>query len=75
VTLDFHVPAMRTEHSLITLRGRSLPPAARAFVGLVREVESEVSAAEAKRLDAKSTRAAAPRRQPPKATSGARRSS
>ncbi|MGA8053032.1 MAG: LysR family transcriptional regulator [Burkholderiales bacterium] len=74
VTLDFHVPAMRTDHSLITSRGRSLPPAARAFIGLVREVEAEIAAAEAKQLPARSTRAAAPRRQPSKASSGARRS-
>lgn len=41
VRLDFHVPPMRTDYGILTLRNRSLSPAARAFIGHLREAESE----------------------------------
>jgi DNA-binding transcriptional LysR family regulator len=42
VRLPFHVPLMRTDYAIITLRSRSLSPAARAFIEHFRIVEAEV---------------------------------
>lgn len=47
VTLDFHVPEMRTTHGILTLRGRTPSPATRTFIGIVREVEAEIVRSEA----------------------------
>ena len=46
VALDFFVPAMRTTPSLITLRDRTLSPATRAFIEILREVEAEAAKVE-----------------------------
>jgi DNA-binding transcriptional LysR family regulator len=43
VRLDFHIPAMRTEYGILTLRSRTLSPAARAFIEHLRNVEAEVA--------------------------------
>ena len=47
VTLNFHVPEMKTEYGLITLADRSLAPATVAFLDQLRTVESEIAAREA----------------------------
>ena len=47
VRLDFHIPAMRTTYGLVTLRDRSLSPAANAFIRHVRDVEEEIVRSEA----------------------------
>jgi DNA-binding transcriptional LysR family regulator len=47
VRLGFHIPPMRTTHGIVTLRGRTLSPATRAFLGIVREVEAEIVRSEA----------------------------
>ncbi len=44
VLLDFRVPVMRTGYSLMYLRGRSVSPAARAFMDAFRAVEAEITA-------------------------------
>lgn len=62
VKLDFHVPPMRTTHGIATLRGRTLSPAARAFLGTLREVEEEVLRAESAG-PRPARQAAAPRRE------------
>ena len=49
VQLDFHQPWMQTNYGFAYMRGRSLSPAAQAFMALVREVEAETAAAEARR--------------------------
>ena len=46
VTLNFHVPEMKTEYGLITLADRSLAPATVAFLDQLRTVESEIAARE-----------------------------
>jgi len=46
VTLDFDGPVMRPPAAIIYLRDRSLPPAARVFVDILRAVEAEVPADE-----------------------------
>lgn len=43
VPLDFHLPWMQTNYGFMHLRGRTLSPAAQAFMSLVREVEAEVA--------------------------------
>ena len=48
VTLDFDAPEMRTDYGIITLTDRSLAPVTLAFLGHLREVESEIGATEAK---------------------------
>lgn len=48
VRLDFHMPAVRTNYAIIHRRDRSLSPAARVFIDLVREVEADVVATEAR---------------------------
>jgi DNA-binding transcriptional LysR family regulator len=60
VLLDFAAPEMHTEYGIITLTDRSLAPVTLAFLDLLREVEGEVLAAEAKTVRA----AAAPARRP-----------
>jgi DNA-binding transcriptional LysR family regulator len=62
VALDFAAPETRTEYGIITLTDRTLAPVTLAFLDLLREVESEVAAAEAKN----SVAAAAPARRPAK---------
>jgi DNA-binding transcriptional LysR family regulator len=47
VTLDFDGPVMRPSAAIIHLRDRTLPPAARAFIDILRAVEAEVPAEEA----------------------------
>ena len=47
VCLDFHIPGLRTNYAIIHRQDRSLSPAARAFIDLVRAVEAEVIATEA----------------------------
>jgi DNA-binding transcriptional LysR family regulator len=61
VTLDFHVPEMQTVYGIITLADRSQPPAALAFLELLRQVESEIAAAEAKEAAAAGSRPDHPR--------------
>jgi len=46
VRLDFHMPGLRTNYSIIYRKDRSLSPAAQAFIDLVRAVEAEVVATE-----------------------------
>ena len=41
VVLDFRVPAMQTNYGVIYLRGRTLAPAARAFIAALHAVEAE----------------------------------
>ncbi len=45
-TLDYDSPALRSQPALVRLRNRTLSPAALRFLELVREVESELVAAE-----------------------------
>jgi DNA-binding transcriptional LysR family regulator len=45
VRLDFRVPAMRTNYGVIYLRGRTLAPAARAFIAALHAVEAEAQIA------------------------------
>jgi len=59
VRLDFHIPLMRTEYGIMTLRSRSLSPAARAFIEHLREVEAEMAG-----LDDRERPAARRRRKP-----------
>lgn len=47
VRLDFHVPVMRTDYAIITLRNRTPSPAARAFIGHLREAEAKAKAFDA----------------------------
>jgi DNA-binding transcriptional LysR family regulator len=42
--VDFHVPAMEVRYAIVTRRGRSLSPAAQAFVARLRAVEAETAA-------------------------------
>jgi DNA-binding transcriptional LysR family regulator len=44
--LDFHMPGLRTNYAIIHRQDRSLSPASRAFIDLVRAVEAEVVATE-----------------------------
>ena len=46
--LDFHCPAMRTNHSLIVSLDRTLSPAAQAFMGALKETEAELARDEAR---------------------------
>jgi DNA-binding transcriptional LysR family regulator len=62
VTLDFHIPPMRTTHGIVTLKGRTLSPAARAFVETLRAVEAEVLRAETAAAATPGRQAATPRR-------------
>ena len=62
VTLDFAAPEMQTEYGIITLTDRTLAPVMLAFLDLLREVEAEIAAAEARTVGA----AAAPARRPPR---------
>lgn len=48
VRLDFHMPAIRTNYAIIHRRDRSPSPAAQAFIDLVRVVEAEEVATEAR---------------------------
>lgn len=50
VVLDFSVPAMRTNYGVIYLRGRTLAPAAKAFIAALHTVETEAQFASAKQL-------------------------
>jgi len=43
VKLDFHIPVMRTDYGILTLRDRSLSPAALAFIELFRAAEAEMA--------------------------------
>lgn len=43
--LDFFIPAMRTTYSLLYPRGRSLSPAAQAFISALRDAEADLAAA------------------------------
>ena len=45
--LDFQVPAMRTNYGVIYLRGRTLAPAARAFIAALHAMEAEAQIASA----------------------------
>lgn len=47
VKLDYQSPEMRTNYAITTLRGRTPSPAALAFIGMLREVETEVTEREA----------------------------
>jgi DNA-binding transcriptional LysR family regulator len=47
VLLDFRVPAMQTNYGVIYLRGRTLAPAARAFIAALHAVEAEAQIASA----------------------------
>lgn len=47
VRLDVDAPAMRTDPGVFHLRGRSLAPAARAFIDTWRGIEAEAAAADA----------------------------
>ncbi len=47
VLLDFRVPAMQTNYGVIYLRGRTLAPAARAFIAALHAVEAEAQIANA----------------------------
>ena len=47
VLLDFRVPAMQTNYGVIYLRGRTLAPAARAFIAALHAVEAEALIASA----------------------------
>ena len=47
VLLDFRVPAMQTNYGVIYLRGRTLAPAARAFIAALHAVEAEAHIASA----------------------------
>lgn len=49
VTLDFHRADLHTRSAIITLKGRTLSPAAAKFIVLLREVEAEVVRAESQR--------------------------
>lgn len=62
VRLDFHMPAVRTNYAIIHRRDRSLSPAAQAFIDLVRVVEADVAATEA-RADTPASRRARSKRQ------------
>jgi DNA-binding transcriptional LysR family regulator len=44
VRLDFEMPGLRTNYAIIHRQDRSLSPAARAFIDLVRDVEAELVA-------------------------------
>jgi DNA-binding transcriptional LysR family regulator len=44
VQLDFQMPGLRTNYAIVRRHDRSLSPAARAFIDLVRDVEAEVIA-------------------------------
>jgi DNA-binding transcriptional LysR family regulator len=48
VTLAFRIPVMRTTYCLVTLRDRSLSPAASAFIRHLRDVEAEIARSEAR---------------------------
>jgi DNA-binding transcriptional LysR family regulator len=47
VLLDFRVPAMQTSYGVIYLRGRTLSPAARAFIAALHAVEAKAQIASA----------------------------
>jgi DNA-binding transcriptional LysR family regulator len=49
VRLDFHIPAMRTNHGILTQRDRTHSPAARAFIETLKAVEKEVADSEGPR--------------------------
>jgi len=62
VALDFQAPEMLTEYGIITLADRSPAPATLAFVAMLREVEAEIAAAEAKKGDVPTARSRSSRR-------------
>lgn len=43
VTLQVDAPWLSLDYGFITKRGRTLSPAAKAFMAIVREIESEIS--------------------------------
>jgi DNA-binding transcriptional LysR family regulator len=51
VRLTCTAPAMRTNDGMLYLRDRSLSPAARAFIAMLRQVEAEVQAAHAPSIE------------------------